>query len=111
MVGEPSAIWGCRNCRNCRKSCKPTPFCTFCSIAGRREAQPNNRPGWLEFPLGCQAMKLLAEVTPARPKPALSLPPRGISRVEAAAYVGVSPSKFDEMVRDHRMPNPKRIDC
>ena len=56
-------------------------------------------------------MKLPAEVTPARPKPALSLPPRGISRVEAAAYVGVSPSKFDEMVRDHRMPNPKRIDC
>jgi hypothetical protein len=56
-------------------------------------------------------MKLRGEVTPARPRPALSLCPRGISRIEAAAYVGVSPSKFDEMVRDHRMPSPKRIDC
>jgi predicted DNA-binding transcriptional regulator AlpA len=39
-----------------------------------------------------------------------SLPPRGISRVEAAAYVGVSPSKFDEMVGDRRMPPPRRVD-
>ena len=38
------------------------------------------------------------------------LAPRGISRVEAAAYVGVSPCKFDDMVGDHRMPAPKRID-
>ena len=35
--------------------------------------------------------------------------PRGLSRVEAAAYVGVSPSMFDIMVRDGRMPGPKRI--
>ncbi len=34
---------------------------------------------------------------------------RGLSRVEAAIYVGVSPSLFDEMVRDGRMPFPKRI--
>jgi hypothetical protein len=39
----------------------------------------------------------------------LSLPPRGLSRVEAAAYVGVSPSLFDEMVVDRRMPGPKLI--
>ena len=39
----------------------------------------------------------------------LSLPPRGLSRVEAAAYVGVSPSLFDELVKDGRMPRPKRI--
>jgi hypothetical protein len=30
--------------------------------------------------------------------------------VEAAAYVGVSPTKFDAMVKDGRMPRPKRID-
>jgi hypothetical protein len=36
-------------------------------------------------------------------------PPRGMSRVHAAAYVGVSPSLFDEMVRDGRMPGPKLI--
>lgn len=38
-----------------------------------------------------------------------SLPPRGLSRVEVAAYIGVSPSLFDEMVKDGRMPKPKRI--
>ena len=38
-----------------------------------------------------------------------SLPPRGISRVEAAAYIGISPTKFDELVKDGRMPAPKRI--
>lgn len=35
--------------------------------------------------------------------------PRGLSRVQAAAYVGVSPSLFDELVKDGRMPRPKRI--
>ena len=36
--------------------------------------------------------------------------PRGLCRGEAAAYIGVSPCKFDEMVADQRMPSPKRID-
>ncbi len=40
----------------------------------------------------------------------LSLPPRGLSRVEAAQYIGVSPTTFDQMVADGRMPKPKRID-
>jgi predicted DNA-binding transcriptional regulator AlpA len=35
--------------------------------------------------------------------------PRGLARVEAADYVGVSPSLFDQMVKDGRMPQPKRI--
>lgn len=38
-----------------------------------------------------------------------SLAPRGLSRVQAAAYIGVSPTLFDEMVRDGRMPVPVRI--
>jgi predicted DNA-binding transcriptional regulator AlpA len=38
-----------------------------------------------------------------------SLPPRGLSRAEAAAYVGISPSLFDMMIKDRRMPGPKRI--
>ncbi len=37
------------------------------------------------------------------------LEPRGLSRTDAAAYVGVSPSLFDQMVKDRRMPQPKRI--
>ena len=39
-----------------------------------------------------------------------NLPPRGLSRVQAAEYVGVGATKFDEMVKDGRMPKPKRID-
>lgn len=35
--------------------------------------------------------------------------PRGLSRVEAATYVGISPTLFDQMVSDKRMPSPKRI--
>lgn len=44
-----------------------------------------------------------------RPDP-LSYPPRGMSRDEAARYVGVSATKFDDLVADGRMPQPKRID-
>jgi predicted DNA-binding transcriptional regulator AlpA len=40
---------------------------------------------------------------------AVAVNPRGLSRVEAAIYVGVSPSLFDAMVKDRRMPQPKRI--
>lgn len=36
--------------------------------------------------------------------------PRGMSRDEAARYVGVGVTKFDEMVSDGRMPRPKRVD-
>ena len=39
-----------------------------------------------------------------------SLAPRGLSRVQSAEYIGVGPTKFDEMVADGRMPKPKRID-
>jgi len=34
---------------------------------------------------------------------------RGLNRKEAAGYVGVSPSLFDELVNDGRMPTPFRI--
>ena len=40
-----------------------------------------------------------------------SLPPRGLSRVQSAAYVGVSPSLFDEMIKDGRMPKPMHINA
>ena len=35
--------------------------------------------------------------------------PRGLSRTQAAEYVGVSATLFDAMVKDGRMPTPKRI--
>jgi predicted DNA-binding transcriptional regulator AlpA len=40
----------------------------------------------------------------------LAYPPRGMSRDEAARYIGVGVTKFDEMVADRRMPRPKRVD-
>jgi predicted DNA-binding transcriptional regulator AlpA len=38
-----------------------------------------------------------------------TLAPRLISRDAAAAYVCVSPNTFDAMVKDGRMPHPKRL--
>lgn len=45
----------------------------------------------------------------ARAADVLSIEPRGLNRVKAAAYVGVSSSLFEEMVADGRMPSPKTI--
>jgi len=44
----------------------------------------------------------------ARPPKAL-IQPRGLSRVDAAIYIGISPATFDQLVKDGRMPPPKRI--
>ncbi len=43
------------------------------------------------------------------PKPFVQ--PRGLSRVAAATYIGISPTTFDGMVREGRMPPPKRINA
>lgn len=48
-------------------------------------------------------------MTRARAHDALAYPPRGLSREEAARYVGIGATLFDEMVADGRMPRPKRI--
>ena len=46
--------------------------------------------------------RALSEVRP--------IPRRGLSRDEAAMYVGISGAKFDQLVADGRMPGPRRID-
>jgi hypothetical protein len=38
------------------------------------------------------------------------VPRRGLSRVEAAMYLGISASKFDELRKDGRIGPAKRID-
>lgn len=51
--------------------------------------------------------------TPRAPKHShlpMGVRPRGFSREAAAEYIGVSTSKFVEMVADGRMPEPKQID-
>ena len=39
-----------------------------------------------------------------------SYPPRLMRREVAARYLGMSPSKFDHLVEDDRLPRPARID-
>lgn len=36
-------------------------------------------------------------------------PPRGLSREEAARYIGVGSTTFDRLVEERRMPAPKRV--
>jgi hypothetical protein len=38
------------------------------------------------------------------------IPRRGLSRVEAALYLGISPSKFDELRKSGRIGPPKILD-
>ena len=39
------------------------------------------------------------------------VPRRGLSRDESAMYIGISATKFDELVADGRMPAPVKIDA
>jgi predicted DNA-binding transcriptional regulator AlpA len=56
-------------------------------------------------------MTRTVEAGAARPSTLpMGTPPRGFNREPSAEYVGVSATKFDEMVTDGRMPKPKRID-
>ena len=48
---------------------------------------------------------------PLSPSGFRPIPRRGLSRTEAAIYVGVSTTKFDQMIVDGRMPKPRRIDA
>jgi predicted DNA-binding transcriptional regulator AlpA len=55
------------------------------------------------------SVQLLANPGPAR-RPLIAAHDRiGLSRAEAAEYIGVSTSLFDEMVGDGRMPPAKLI--
>ena len=53
------------------------------------------------------------DVPPAKASRESVLPggvlPRGLSRAQAAAYIGVSPTTFDRLVIDKLMPKPIRI--
>jgi hypothetical protein len=51
---------------------------------------------------------IVKALSPSRWRP---VPRRGLARAEAAIYLGISPSKFDELVKDGRMPRPRIIDC
>lgn len=53
-----------------------------------------------------------ANISPLRQSPKslslpASLPPRGLRRETAAAYIGVGSTKFDQMVKEGAMPKPR----
>jgi len=48
-----------------------------------------------------------SHLTPSVARP---VPRRGLSRVEAAMYMGISPSKFDELRKDGRVGPARLID-
>jgi predicted DNA-binding transcriptional regulator AlpA len=54
---------------------------------------------------GCSQVTVMAHQKALPP----TLAPRLIGREAAAAYVSVSPTTFDEMVRDGTMPKPRRL--
>ena len=54
---------------------------------------------------GCSQVTVMAHQKALPP----TLAPRLISREAAAAYVNVSPTTFDEMVKDGTMPKPRRL--
>ena len=43
------------------------------------------------------------------PSAEVHIEPRGLRHNNAAAYVGVSPNKFDAWVKDGLMPRPKKV--
>jgi excisionase family DNA binding protein len=55
-------------------------------------------------------MEFGAVMTPRALSQLRPVPRRGLSRDEAAMYIGVSAGKFDQLVADGRMPAPLKID-
>jgi excisionase family DNA binding protein len=50
---------------------------------------------------------MTTKATAAASLAGVGLAPRGLTREQAAAYVGLSQNKFDDLVRDGAMPRPK----
>jgi predicted DNA-binding protein (UPF0251 family) len=59
-------------------------------------------PPWCLYTAANMSARALSEIRP--------VPRRGLSRDEAAMYIGVSAGKFDQLVTDGRMPAPVKID-
>ena len=104
---EPSAILRRRNI----KTLDLPLNCPAGSISAtlQHDSQPRDKPErWLM--LSRQFSRCGMPMRRSPPSEIRPIPRRGLSRDEAAMYIGISASKFDELVRDGRMPGPKRID-
>ena len=75
--------------------------------------RPSAAPRWCRGATARRAMRAALQTSlgkeRVRGRDHLRIEPRGLSRADAAGYLGVSASLFDAMVRDGRMPQPKRI--
>jgi hypothetical protein len=83
----------------------PTTTNTMPRAARTLHLAPDQKP---DLDLTAQIAQLLAAVrehVAGRQRPR-----RGLCREEAALYIGISPSKFDQLVKDGRMPPPKEVD-
>jgi hypothetical protein len=76
------------------------------------EKRPPDRRGHDLLDFDAPSPQREATSTPERAGRILSrpMPRRGLSRIEAAMYLGISPSKFDEMRKDGRIGPAKLID-
>jgi predicted DNA-binding transcriptional regulator AlpA len=63
------------------------------------------RPHAASERVGCNQTPARLALSQIRP-----VPRRGLSRSESAMYIGISPSKFDALVYDGRMPRALQID-
>ena len=66
------------------------------------------RRGPVFEPIAERLRQELAMRSNTRPDP-VAYPPRGLSREGAARWIGVSTTKFDQMVKSGQMPKPKKI--
>jgi hypothetical protein len=76
-----------------------------------RFEERRGRPNWMKeaFQKGDRAISFGETLTSAPLSHLRHAPRRGLSRDEAAIYVGVSTGLFDQMVVDGRMPRARRI--
>jgi hypothetical protein len=86
------------------------------SQATKNGLRETKKPALLEGLMECSEIKPMDDWHRQSPMTTRALsqvrpvPRRGLSRDEAAMYIGVSAGKFDELVADSRMPGPVKID-
>ena len=83
-----------------RKSCR-SALARFAAMSGADIHLVDDAP--------VEPFKRTIVVTTARYIRSQTQPRRGLRRGEAATYVGLSPSMFDKMVKEGRLPKPTRF--
>jgi hypothetical protein len=80
----------------------------FKSEVARRRNVRHDKRGDGSFPP--QKLSSNSDMGEVRVVRSPKIEPRGLSRIDAAAYIGVSPTKFDELRKAGRVSPPRLID-